>query len=190
MPDHELISVLREAQRVGIIGPTDVTVEVAHALQYVPGIPTDARDVVDLGSGGGLPGLVIARARPDLHIVLVERRAKRADFLRRAVGSLDLGSRVSVDGGDAGRMITSAEHRHAYDVVTARAFAAAPVTVAYSAVLLRPGGVLLVSLPPDGEIGPLVVASAAHGARVERMSGGQVASVTFPTSRSDIVLDL
>ena len=52
--------------------------------------------VVDLGSGGGVPGLVIADARPDLRLVLVDRRATRTDHLRRLVGRLGLADRVEV----------------------------------------------------------------------------------------------
>ena len=51
--------------------------------------------MVDLGSGGGVPGLVIARARPDLRLVLVDRRAARTDHLDppgRAASTSTIGS--------------------------------------------------------------------------------------------------
>ena len=62
-----------------------------------PRSPTSSGTVVDLGSGGGVPGLVIARARPDLRLVLVDRRAARTDHLPRLVRRL--GPRRSGRGG-------------------------------------------------------------------------------------------
>ncbi len=55
---------------------------------------------VDIGSGGGFPGLVLAVARPDWQLILTERRAKKAAFLRQCVAELDLGRRVQVFAGD------------------------------------------------------------------------------------------
>ena len=55
---------------------------------------------VDIGSGGGFPGLVLAVARPDWQFILTERRAKKAAFLRHCVAELDLGKRVQVFTGD------------------------------------------------------------------------------------------
>ena len=55
---------------------------------------------VDIGSGGGFPGLVLAVARPDWQFILTERRAKKAAFLRHCVAELDLGRRVQVFAGD------------------------------------------------------------------------------------------
>ncbi len=55
---------------------------------------------LDIGSGGGFPGLVLAIARPDWQFILSERRAKKAAFLRHCVAELDLGGRVQVFAGD------------------------------------------------------------------------------------------
>ena len=60
-----------------------------------PPSPASAGTVVDLGSGGGVPGLVIARARPDLRVVLVDRRSSRTDHLSRLVRRLGLDDRVA-----------------------------------------------------------------------------------------------
>ena len=179
MPDHDLIKVLREAQRIGIIGPTDVEVELAHARQYVPGIPPDARDVVDLGSGAGLPGLVIAHDCPTLRVLLVERRAKRADFLRRAVSALGMRDRISVTSDDADDLLRSPSHVGAYDVVSARAFGPPGLTVRCAEGLLRPSGTLLVSLPPNGDLDPLRRATDPSGYLCSRLPGLQVAAVIF-----------
>ena len=72
---------------------------------------------VDIGSGPGLPGLVVALLRDD-KVVLVEERRKRVDFLRIAVEALDLAGRVEVIGGRAELV-----EARAFDVISARAFA-------------------------------------------------------------------
>ena len=144
--DDRLLAALATIQDRGAIGERSLPDAVVHAEQFVAAIPAGAESLVDLGSGGGLPGLVIAVRRPELAMVLVERRATRADLLRRAVASLDLGDRVQVFAGDV-KDIASTRAGTA-DVVTARSFAAPPITAQWAGVLLRVGGVLVVSEPP------------------------------------------
>lgn len=104
--------------------------------------------VIDLGSGAGLPGIPLALSRPDLKVVLVEPKARRADFLREVCADLGLAVRVvraraSPDGlvplpdGTAGDAVPLA------DVVTARAVASIADLARWAVPLLRPGGQLL-----------------------------------------------
>lgn len=96
--------------------------------------------VADVGSGAGLPGLVLAIARPDLSVILVEPLARRTVFLAEAVDRLGLGARVRVFRGRAeeavGRIPPS-------DVVTARAVAALDRLAEWCLPLARIGGQLL-----------------------------------------------
>jgi 16S rRNA (guanine527-N7)-methyltransferase len=136
--------VLGEVRARGAIGESSLLDAIAHAERFVEPIPADAT-VVDLGSGGGLPGLVIAVRRPDVRLTLVERRLSRADQLRRAVGALGVGGWTTVVTDD----VRAVAHRGAqFDVVTARSFAAPAVLVRLAAPLCRPGGLALVSEPP------------------------------------------
>ncbi|MEY4173817.1 MAG: putative ribosomal small subunit methyltransferase [Actinomycetota bacterium] len=147
--DAALLHALALIQERGAIGETSLERAVAHADQYAARVPRAATDAVDLGSGGGLPGLVIAVRCPWLHLTLVERRTKRADLLRRAVSGLDLAERVAVVGDDVKKV---ADARPAsFDVVTARSFAAPTITLRWASTLLRAGGVLLVSEPPGDD---------------------------------------
>ncbi|MBC8364225.1 MAG: class I SAM-dependent methyltransferase [Actinobacteria bacterium] len=103
---------------------------------------------VDLGSGGGLPGLVLA-TRTDCHWYLVDRGERRCRFLEWAVRSLNLSDRVSVlhsDATDVGR----GELRGTVSLVTARGFGPPGATVECGAPLLAEGGHLVVSEPPEG----------------------------------------
>lgn len=140
-----LRSVLASLQAYGAIGPTSLDAAIAHADRFVQALPPGQARVVDLGSGGGLPGLVIADRRTDLTVVLVERRQRRADLLRRAVGALGLG--VDVHAVDVAHL--ASVEPGSFDVVTARSFGPPLVTAGWAACLLRPGGLALISEPPD-----------------------------------------
>lgn len=90
------------------------------SLQLLSLIPEKARTLVDLGSGAGLPGMIIAIARPDLSVTLVEQDQRKAAFLSEVKYQLGL-SNVTVAAIDVARLSGQ------YDVVTARALA--PLTV-------------------------------------------------------------
>lgn len=119
--------------------------------------------IADLGSGGGFPGLVLAIARPEAEVTLVESVGKKAAFLARAAEDLGLPQvtvvpRRAEDWPDGlGRA----------DVVTARALAPLGVLLEYAAPLLRPEG-LLVAWKARPEATEL--ADAAAAAQVLRMS--------------------
>ena len=105
--------------------------------------------VADLGSGGGLPGLPVAVARPDLEVVLIDAGARRIDFLRTAIEDLELAPRVLAVLGRA-ENVGRSELRGTFDAVVARSFGPPAVTAECGAPLLRVGGLLIVSEPPDG----------------------------------------
>ncbi|WP_285474659.1 16S rRNA (guanine(527)-N(7))-methyltransferase RsmG [Actinoplanes sp. NBRC 101535] len=101
-------------------------------------IPLGA-SVIDVGSGAGLPGIVLAVARPDLDITLVEPLARRTSFLDEAVEALDL-SNVTVVRGRAEEVIGELPEA---DVVTARAVAALDKLAGWCLPLAKVGGRLL-----------------------------------------------
>ena len=144
MPDR-LTLILSEIQRRGGIGRGDIAVAIAHAQQFVDAAG-DPDTMIDLGSGGGLPGLVLAVRLPTVAVTLIERRAKRADLLRYGVHALDLSSRVQVVESD---VRTFAQTAVPVDLVTARSFAAPVQVLTLASPLLREGGMLLVSEPPS-----------------------------------------
>jgi 16S rRNA (guanine527-N7)-methyltransferase len=147
--DTALVAALSTIRARGAIGESSIERAVAHADHFVRRIPADVARLADLGSGGGLPGLVIAVRRADLEIVLVERRHGRADLLRRAVLALGLEHRVTVLGADVAELVRTSPA--GFDVVTARSFAAPSFTARCAGSLLRPGGVFVVSEPPGDD---------------------------------------
>jgi 16S rRNA G527 N7-methylase RsmG len=145
--DSRLLAALAVIQARGAIGERSLPDAIAHADRFVELISPGPRSVVDLGSGGGLPALVIAWRRPDLMVTMVERRTTRADLLRRAVISLGLGERAAVLNLDVA--VVAETSPQAFDVVTSRSFADVPTTTRCVHSLLADGGVALVSEPPD-----------------------------------------
>jgi 16S rRNA (guanine527-N7)-methyltransferase len=125
----------------GLIGPREVPRlwdrHLVNCGLLAPLIPEGAR-VADLGSGAGLPGLVLALARPDLRVTLIEPMARRVAFLTEACESLGADQVTVV----RGRAEESAE-RHAFDVVTSRALAPLPQLLTWSLPLVAPGGAVL-----------------------------------------------
>ena len=97
--------------------------------------------VIDVGSGGGLPGIPIAIARPDLRLTLLEATGKKARFLERCVEVLGLkGTRVVCDRAETVGQLSS--HRGRYDGAVCRAIGPLNVVLELTLPLVRVGGVL------------------------------------------------
>jgi 16S rRNA (guanine527-N7)-methyltransferase len=122
----------------GLLGPREVPrLWERHLLNcgaVVDDLPMGA-DILDIGSGAGLPGLVWALLRPDLHLVLVEPLLRRAGFLRSAAAALGLAD-VEVVRARAEELVG----RHEADVVAARAVAPLARLAASCLPLVRPSG--------------------------------------------------
>jgi 16S rRNA (guanine527-N7)-methyltransferase len=97
------------------------------------------RRVVDVGSGAGLPGLVLAIARPDLQVTLVEPLLRRTTFLEEVVSDLGIGDQVEVLRGRAEEF----HGKRRFDVVTSRAVANIATLLAWSLPLAEPDGEVL-----------------------------------------------
>ncbi len=112
----------------------EIADHVVDCLALVPHVPEGAR-VVDVGSGGGLPGLVLAAARPDLHVTCVEPIHKKAAFLRQAARDLSLAVAVMTR-----RVSDLAGH---FDVAVSRATFDLGAWLEIGATLVVPGGLVL-----------------------------------------------
>jgi len=103
---------------------------------------------VDLGSGAGVPGLVLAVLWPSSRWTLLDGSTGRAEWLREAVDLLGLSARVRV-AAERAEVAGRGSLRGTATVVTARSFAEPAVTAECAAPLLRVGGLLLVAEPPE-----------------------------------------
>ncbi|HZA05649.1 MAG TPA: 16S rRNA (guanine(527)-N(7))-methyltransferase RsmG [Propionibacteriaceae bacterium] len=153
----------------GLIGPRETDrLWDRHVLNSVAisGLIRADAEVVDVGSGAGLPGIPLAVLRPDLRVTLLEPLLRRVTFLTETVDVLGLGDRVRVVRGRA------EEHGEQYDVVAARAVAPLARLVQWCVPLRRPGGAILAlkgrsAAEEVAEAGPEL---AATGLTVEQLS--------------------
>jgi 16S rRNA (guanine527-N7)-methyltransferase len=129
-----------------------------------------ARRLVDVGSGGGLPGVPIKVVNPKLGTTLVESTTKKARFLHRATENLSL-ERVEVMNARVEEVARSDEHRGDYDVATARAVARLSVVAEYCVPLLRVGGYMI---SMKGRLGDEEV---AEGERAAEHLGAKVSQL-------------
>jgi len=136
---------LEEARARGFLGPGPVDAHIRHAWPLVSALPA-AGVGVDLGTGAGIPGLVLALGQPGMHWVLVDSQQRRAQWLGHVVESLDLDVEVS---GRRAEEVGRGPLRGTASVVAARSFAAPGVTAECAAPLLRVGGMLWVAEPPE-----------------------------------------
>jgi len=133
-----------------------VTHHILDSLAVVPHVPTQASTrIVDIGSGGGLPGIPIAVARPGWHVTLLDSNQKKAAFLRQAVAELTLRNADVV-----ARRAENYDPQARFDVAISRAYSNLAGFVVQARRLTRPGGIWLAmkgvypaeelrELPPD-----------------------------------------
>lgn len=153
LPPTPLTQILAEAREAGFLGPGPIEPQLRHAEGFVviarrlAGAGPARPRVVDLGSGGGLPGLVFAAHWPEATVDLLEAGGRRAAFLDRAVVRLGLGERVTVLHERAEVCGRQSGHRGGYDGALARSFGRPAVVAECAAPLLKVGGWLVVSEP-------------------------------------------
>jgi 16S rRNA (guanine527-N7)-methyltransferase len=137
------LTAIREPERM-------VTHHVLDALAVVPHLPArDGLRVLDVGSGGGVPGVPLAIARPRWHVTLLDSNGKKTTFLTQAAIDLGLGN-VDV----ATTRVEAFEPARPYDVVISRAFSELADFANGAARHLAPGGVLaaMKGVHPDEEL--------------------------------------
>jgi 16S rRNA (guanine527-N7)-methyltransferase len=131
-----------------ITDPVEIEMRLfADSLALLPLIPAGAVNLLDIGSGGGLPGLALAIALPELPIDLLDATAKKARFLDDTARELEL-TQVRAMQGRAEDLGRNPDFRERYAVVTARAVARLVTLAELALPLVAPGGVAL--LPKGG----------------------------------------
>jgi 16S rRNA (guanine527-N7)-methyltransferase len=149
-----LLAVLERSRRLGFLGPGSLRVQVEHARGFAAGpeqtgpAAPPAR-FVDLGSGGGVPGLVLATLWPASRGVLLDASARRCEFLAEAVDELGFAGRIDVVRARAEEAGREPALRATCDLVVARSFGPPAVTAECAAPLLAKEGRLTVSEPPE-----------------------------------------
>ena len=173
--DAVLMAVLERSRSLGFLGPGSLRVQVAHARGFATGVPVPPERLLDLGSGGGVPGLVLAAHWPTCEVVLLDAAARRCAFLGESVSSLGWEDRVRVVRARAEEAGRREDMRARFDVVVARGFGPPPVTAECGAPFLVVGGRLIVSEPPAGEgaVGAETASGGGDAADAARVSGSE-----------------
>jgi len=143
-----------------------------HVLDSLAAVPLLRRarigEFVDLGSGGGYPGLPLALTLPARRALLVESIAKKARFLTVAVDAVGIGDCVAVLAARAEAVAADPDHRGRWQAVVARAVAELPELSELSLPLMRIGGLLVAwkRRPLDDELGRSEPALRRLGGRI------------------------
>jgi 16S rRNA (guanine527-N7)-methyltransferase len=138
------------------------------SLLFLPALPVTASPLLDVGSGAGIPGLVLKLARPSWAVHLVEVNRRRANFLRQVVRRLALEA-VTVHEARAETLATRPDLAGSIAVVTARAVAGPDAILGLARPFLRPGGRLVIAVGPGRPPGVGILRRVTlPGLRIER----------------------
>jgi 16S rRNA (guanine527-N7)-methyltransferase len=143
-----LVAVLDDARRIGLLGPDPVERHIAHSEAWTEAL--EPASFLDLGSGAGIPGLVVALRWPAVHGLLLDGQLRRAAWLRTAIVRLGLSDRVEVIEGRAEELAHAPALREQFPLVLARGFGPPAATAECGSGFLGIGGRLTVSEPPGG----------------------------------------
>lgn len=146
---RDLEAVLEAGKSLGLLGPGPVERHIAHAHGFAEAIGEVPGLSLDLGTGAGVPGAILALALPGSRWVLLDASRRRAAFAAEAVRSLGLSDRVEVVARRAEEAGRDETMRGAFGLVVARAFGPPAAVAECAAPFLAVGGRLVVSEPPD-----------------------------------------
>lgn len=145
-------------------------------LALLADLPEGSR-VIDVGSGGGCPGVPIAVCMPGLKVTLLEATGKKVEFLERVVRELGLANVTVLNGRAESFGAFKSPHREAYDAAVARAVGPLGVVAELTVPFVKPGGQVLLIKGQKAEeeleqgAGALHVLKVVHGGTVETPTG-------------------
>ena len=158
---------------------------VGDALTVLPFLPAGQVRLVDVGAGGGIPGIPLAIARPDATVLLVESTKKKAAFLRQAIEALGL-MNVSVSEWRA-EDVGHSNNRESFDIAVARAVATLPWLAEWLLPLVRKGGKMLAMK------GPKVADELPVAKKPIQLAGGGEATihpVSLPGTEHRVIVEI
>ena len=149
-----LARALEESRARGFLGPIPMDQQIAHARGFAAAWGDVADEaptsMLDLGSGGGLPGLVLLHDW-EIPTVFVDAMEKRTAFLREVLSWEGAPAQGAVRTGRAEQLSRERDLSERFDLVTARSFGPPAVTAECAVRFLKVGGTLVVSEPPSDD---------------------------------------
>jgi 16S rRNA (guanine527-N7)-methyltransferase len=158
---------------------------VADSLTLLPLLPPTEFRLADVGTGGGVPGIPLAIARPEAQVLLIESTRKKAVFLQSAIADLSL-TNVKVSDQRA-EDVARTENRESFDIVVSRAVATLDFLVEYCLPLVKVGGKMLAMK------GPKVADEIPGALRTIHLLGGsdpQVHPVTLSGADQHVLVEI
>jgi 16S rRNA (guanine527-N7)-methyltransferase len=168
-------------KKVNLTAITDPEqIETKHFLDSISTVPIlrefAVKDVIDIGTGAGFPGIPIKILLPEVNVTLVESIGKKVDFCREVIARLDLHG-IQALLGRAEELGQDPDYRERFDVGIARAVAQLDTLAEYLLPLVRLGGKMLAQ---KGHTGPEEVQKAEHAIRVLGGRVNKLVPVTLP----------
>lgn len=141
------------ARRAGVLGSAPIEALVEHTAGFARAVcssfsaDVEAFDgrIVDLGTGAGLPGVLLSLLLPRAELVLVDASSRRLDHVRRAIRAAGTGDRVTVVHARGDALAHDPAYRETFDVAVARLLADPAEAMEQLVPLVRPGGWCIVS---------------------------------------------
>jgi 16S rRNA (guanine527-N7)-methyltransferase len=158
---------------------------IADALTLLPFLPAGSHRIADVGSGGGVPGIPLAIARPNAGVLLIESTKKKTAFLAAAVAELGLSNVKTTD--KRAEEVARTGARESFDVVASRAVATLDFLVEYCLPLAKVGGKMLAMK------GPRVAEELPAAQRAIRLLGGgetQVCPVELAGADEHVIVEI
>jgi len=151
--DPVLLTALARSFELGFLGSMPVEEQIHHALGFVAileercgGAPGS---VIDLGTGGGVPGLILLSCWPASRVVLMDASERRTAFLQETVDGWPTAANAEVIRGRAEELGRHSGLREMFDAVTSRSFGIPALAAECGSAFLVPDGWMVVSEPPD-----------------------------------------
>ena len=151
--DPGVRAALLRSHELGFLGTMAIDAQIDHALGFVSIIESllggSPRSAVDLGTGGGVPGLVMVACWPEARVTLLDGNERRTAFLQETIDSRGMAGNAQVVRGRAEELGHNAELRQQFQVVTSRSFGIPALTAECGSAFLEVGGWMVVSEPPE-----------------------------------------
>ncbi len=146
---------LNRSASLGFTGTMAVSDQISHGLGFAnvaeATLDRPPRTVLDMGTGGGIPGLVLMACWPESDVVLLDSNERRTEFLSTEVARWDRPGSVEVVRARAEEVGRSDQLREGFELVTARSFGKPAVTAECGSAFALVGGLMVVSEPPVEE---------------------------------------